>query len=91
LAEWTVEESLKRVYSTNENDVLVYVYTGRLLPVTVESAAGFHLSEEGFGTITIDSINYRNSFVFWDIPPCSSLKVNRTYGERVASIFRVEE
>jgi hypothetical protein len=29
--------------------------------------------------------------IFWDITPCSPLKVNRSSKEHVASIFRVEE
>jgi hypothetical protein len=32
-----------------------------------------------------------NSSVFWDITPCSPLKVNRRFGETFAFIFRVEE
>jgi hypothetical protein len=30
-------------------------------------------------------------YVFWDITPCSPLKVSRRSEEYVASIFRVEE
>jgi hypothetical protein len=33
----------------------------------------------------------RESSVSWDIRLCSPLKVNRRFGEHVASIFRVEE
>jgi hypothetical protein len=29
------------------------------------------------------------SSIFWDVSPCSPLKVNRRFGEHVASIFRV--
>jgi hypothetical protein len=32
----------------------------------------------------------RNS-IFWDITPCSTVKVNRDSEEHIASIFRVEE
>jgi hypothetical protein len=28
--------------------------------------------------------------IFWDVIPCSWLKVNRYFGEHVASIFRVK-
>jgi hypothetical protein len=31
------------------------------------------------------------SFMFWDITPCSSLKVTDVSEEHAASIFRVEE
>jgi hypothetical protein len=31
------------------------------------------------------------SIIFWDITPCSPLKIIRRFGEHVSSIFRVEE
>jgi hypothetical protein len=31
------------------------------------------------------------SSIFWDITPCSPLKVNRLFGGNAASIFMVEE
>jgi hypothetical protein len=35
-------------------------------------------------------IDLKNS-IFWDITPCSVLKVNRLFGGNVLSIFRIEE
>jgi hypothetical protein len=34
---------------------------------------------------------YSKSSIFWDIAPCSPLKVNHVLGEHVTSIFRAEE
>jgi hypothetical protein len=31
------------------------------------------------------------STIFWDITPCSSLKVNRRFGATYASVFRAKE
>jgi hypothetical protein len=42
---------------------------------------------KSLGLEVLTSVVMRNS-VFWDITPCCPLKMNRRFGERVASIFR---
>jgi hypothetical protein len=78
LAEWTVEESLKRVYSANENDILLHI--GRLM----KSEAGFYLVGGGLWN---DNCRLKQLYKqFYLLGKSTDLSE-----ERIASIYRVEK